>query len=885
MRSEIGMTVHLKDYKAPDYLVDHVDLSFELDSKRTRVVSVLTVRPNPAGNADAPLHFDGDGLTVVSVHLNGVQLDSTVAEIESGQLIIRNPPQIPFTLTTETLVDAAANLAFSGLYLSSGVFCTQCEAEGFRRITYFPDRPDVLSTYRARIAADHSHAPVLLGNGNPVETGALPEGRHYAVWDDPIPKPCYLFALVGGNLGALRDEFTTMSGRRVALGVYVEPGKEDRAAFAMDALKRSMKWDEDVFAREYDLDVFNIVAVSDFNMGAMENKGLNIFNDKYILASPETATDVDYENIEAIVAHEYFHNWTGNRITCRDWFQLCLKEGLTVYRDQEFSADQHSRAVKRIMDVRDLQSIQFPEDAGPLAHNVRPESYREINNFYTATVYEKGAEVIRVLKLLIGEDAFARGMQIYFSRCDGTAATIEDFLGCFSEASERDLSQFMRWYTQAGTPALSINTSYDSATKTFEVLLKQATSATPGQDRKLPFVIPVALGLVSEDGRQLKLDCPLSPDRAGANPQEIERQIFELNAPERRITFQNVASKPVLSALRDFSAPVKLDFDLGENDLLTLSAHDNNPYNRWNAAQTLAMRLLKQRTAELRNGRQSSDASRFCSALGPVLDNWHADPSFTAQVLSLPGENDIAREMAKDVNPDAIYEARRSLLVELGKYHEGLFQGILERAATEGAKHPDLKGAGFRALQNIALAILWHSQGDSQMALRQYQSAPNMTLRAGALAILARAGEAGRFALDDFEQRYKSEPLILDKWFAIQATVPGRQTLGKVERLMTHPAFSFTNPNRLRSLAGSFCGANPTAFNAEDGSGYRFLTRIVREIDSRNPQVAARLLGALSNWRRLEDVRRCAAQAALDELAQANGLSIDVRDILSRTLG
>jgi len=885
MRSETGTSVFLKDYKAPDYLVDHVDLLFELDAQKTRVFSRLKVQPNPAGKTGAPLQFDGDGLDVLIVRVNGSPLTAGEAEISADQLIIHNPPQTAFFLETVTQIDAAANLAFSGLYISSGVFCTQCEAEGFRRITFFPDRPDILSTYRTKIIALKSVAPVLLGNGNPVEQGELPDGRHFAVWDDPIPKPCYLFALVGGKLGVLRDQFTTMSGRKVTLGIYVETGKESRAVFAMDALKRSMKWDEDVFAREYDLEVFNIVAVSDFNMGAMENKGLNIFNDKYILASAETATDADFENIEAIVAHEYFHNWTGNRITCRDWFQLCLKEGLTVYRDQEFSADQHSRTVKRIMDARDLQSIQFPEDAGPLAHNVRPESYREINNFYTATVYEKGAEVIRVLKLLIGEEAFARGMQLYFERCDGTAATVETFLDCFAESSGRNLDQFMRWYTQAGTPTLAITTSHDPAAQTFRVTLRQTTAPTAGQSTKLPFVIPVALGLASKDGQEIKLDCAALPAPEGASAHETERQVFELNTSERKIVFRNLASEPVLSALRNLSAPVKIEIEQSEDDLLILSAYDNNLYNRWNAIQTLAMRILKKRTVEIRNGKKFADAARFCSALLPALRNWRTDPAFTAQVLSLPSENDIARDLAKDVDPDAIYEARCSLLAELGLFHASMLQEIYDEAAAEGANIPDLRGSGFRALQNTALGILWHGQDDSSRALHQYRSASNMTLRAGALTILARAGAAGHDALADFEQLFRNEPLILDKWFAIQATVPGRQTLGRVESLMKHPAFNYTNPNRLRALAGSFCSANPTGFNALDGTGYRFLTKIVQDIDGRNPQVAARMLGALSNWRRLEEGRRKAALAALEHLAQAEVLSVDVRDILLRTIG
>ena len=564
----------------------------------------------------------------------------------------------------ETLLDPAANTKLMGLYRSGSAYCTQCEAEGFRRITYFLDRPDVLSVYRVRLEADKAEAPVLLANGNLVDQGEAGKGRHYAVWEDPFKKPCYLFALVAGNLDKLSDSFVTKSGRKVDLGVYVEPGKTARAAYAMDALKRSMAWDERAYGREYDLDVFNIVAVSDFNMGAMENKGLNVFNDKYVLASPELATDDDYAGIEGVIAHEYFHNWTGNRITCRDWFQLCLKEGLTVFRDQEFSADQRSAPVKRIADVRTLKASQFPEDAGPLAHNVRPEVYHEINNFYTATVYQKGAEVIRMLKTLIGDDAFRRGMDLYFERCDGTAATIEDFLACFEASSGRDLTEFKRWYSQAGTPVVTFRTAYDESAATFTVEISQTLAPTPGQETKLPMTMPIALGLVDADGGDVKL---VSNDAA---PAELESGVFALSDEKRTLNFAGVRRRPTLSALRGFSAPVRIVDDLTEDDLTTLLKHDGDSFNRWQALQSLATRLMTRSVAEIRSGRAPAPANNFISAYGAILEDAIAgriDNAFAALALALPGEADLAREIGQDVDPDAIRTARESLRGAIGR--------------------------------------------------------------------------------------------------------------------------------------------------------------------------------------------------------------------------
>ena len=640
-----------------------------------------------------------------------------------------------------------------GLYRSGSAYCTQCEAEGFRRITYFLDRPDVLSVYTTRIEAERAEAPVLLSNGNKIAAGDVAgTTRHFAVWHDPHPKPCYLFALVGGDLGAVRDQFVTASGRKVDLAIHVEHGKEERAAYALDALKRAMAWDEQTFGREYDLDVFNIVAVSDFNMGAMENKGLNIFNDRYVLALPQTATDLDYASIEAVIAHEYFHNWTGDRITCRDWFQLCLKEGLTVFRDQEFSSDQRSRAVKRIADVRALRAAQFPEDAGPLAHNVRPQTYFEINNFYTPTVYEKGAEIIRMLKILIGAEAFRRGMDLYFQRYDGTAATIEDFIGCFAATSGRDLGEFMRWYDQAGTPKLAVTSHYDAAARTLTLDLAQSTAPTPGQASKEPLVIPIALGLVARGGGEIALKTHGPNEADGASAEEVRRGVFELCGPARRITFLDVAAAPVASLLRGFSAPVRVEFDLGDDDLLTLLHDDSDTFNRWQAAQTRATRLLIRSVAAIRAGAAPVEDAGFLAAIAGLIAGHAADPAFTAQAVALPSEADIAREIGENVDPDAIFAARKALRRQIGSGLAEQWLELYEKNAGQHAYSPDAASAGRRACRNIALDFL--AAGDPQVgserAMAQLQNANNMTDEIAALGVLALIpGEMREHALED----------------------------------------------------------------------------------------------------------------------------------------
>ena len=885
MRTSTGQPVRLADYRPPDFLIDSVELDISLDQRATRVVSTLTVRPNPQGRADSALNLDGDELAFVSAELDGQPLDPASFQADPSHFLLSQTPRRPFTLRIETRLDPSANTKLMGLYRSGSAYCTQCEAEGFRRIAYFLDRPDVLSTYRVRLEADRAEAPVLLGNGNLESAGdSETPGRHWAVWTDPHPKPCYLFAAVAGDLAHISDSFVTASGRKVALGIYVEPGREERAHYAMDALKRSMAWDEQAYGREYDLDVFNIVAVSDFNMGAMENKGLNVFNDKYVLASPETATDDDYANIEGVIAHEYFHNWTGNRITCRDWFQLCLKEGLTVFRDQEFSADMRSAPVKRIAEVRVLRAAQFPEDAGPLAHNVRPEVYNEISNFYTATVYQKGAEVIRMLKRLIGADRYRAGMDLYFARHDGEAATVEQFIACFAEASGRDLAQFMRWYSQAGTPRVAVRTAYDSGSQTYKVQIAQSLQPTPGQSAKLPMTMPLALGLVDPHGGEFVLH---SSDAA---PRELAEGVFELKDSERAILFRDVPRRPTLSFLRGFSASVTVDDDLSEDDLIVLSRHDSDNFNRWQALQSLATRVLLRSVKAIRAGRAPERNAGLIAAFGALIADareGRVDPAFAALAMALPGEADIARELGEDVEPDAIFAARKALRGALGRKHGPALADLYAQLSDSAPYSPDAHAAGRRALRNGVLSLF--ADGDVieglDLAQRQFADAHNMTDRLAALHVIAfNPNSAREHALDAFGRRYAMEPLILDKWFSVQAQIPERETLERVRGLMTNRGFSMANPNRVRALIGGFA-ANHTQFNRTDGAGYALLEEIVVGVDPANPQLAARLLTAMRSWRSLEAKRRSLGEAMLKRIAARPSLSPDVRDIVTRSLG
>ncbi|MEX0853571.1 MAG: aminopeptidase N [Bauldia sp.] len=868
--------VRLADYRAPDFAVDAVDLTIRLDPRRTLVTARLSLHRLAEA---AELALDGDELTLDSVALDGRPLAPDRYRAAPGKLVIREVPDGPFSVEIVTAIDPTANTKLMGLYRSGDTYCTQCEAEGFRRITYFLDRPDVLSVYTTRIEAERKTAPVLLANGNLTEAGDLGGGRHYAVWHDPFPKPCYLFAMVAGDLGVLADGFTTRSGRAVRLNIYCEHGKQARTAWAMESLKRAMAWDETAFGREYDLDVFNIVAVSDFNMGAMENKGLNIFNDKYVLADPETATDVDFAHVEAVIAHEYFHNWTGNRITCRDWFQLCLKEGLTVFRDQEFTSDMRSRAVKRIADVRTLKARQFPEDAGPLAHPVRPELYNEINNFYTPTVYEKGAEVVRMLKTVLGEDGFRAGMDLYFERHDGQAVTIEDFLAAFAEAAGADLRQFKLWYEQAGTPEVTAKGSYDARARTYTLTLGQSLPPSPGQPVKKPMHVPIRFGLVGANGDDQAFK---RPEGAG-----IAGDVIHLTEPSQTIVFHGVASRPVPSLLRGFSAPVRLSIDLPPADLLFLLRTDADPFNRWQAAQTLAMRTLIAASAATARGEPVACDAKLIDGLADVAENADLDPAFRAQVIQLPGEADIAREVGRDVDPDAIAAARNRVRALIADRVGGRLEGLFERLGDGRAYAPDAASAGRRALANAALDLMVanHGQAAIDKVVGRYRAADNMTDRSAALAILSGSALRERHAaLADFYQRYRDNPLVLDKWLTLEAMVPAVETLDRARELLGHPAFSMTNPNRIRSLVGSFASGNQTQFNRPDGAGYDFVADFVVDLDRRNPQTAARLLISFRSWRALESGRRALAERALRRVAAVDDLSPDSRDIVTRML-
>jgi aminopeptidase N len=879
MRTDVAQPIRLQDYRAPDWLIETVALDISLHPSKTRVRAKLTVKPSPRAGAPSALVLDGDELTLTGVSIDGKPLGAQSYTASPDALTILQPPQRAFVLEIETQLDPSANTKLMGLYRSSGTYCTQCEAEGFRRVTYFMDRPDVMATYTTRIEAERAEAPHLLANGNLIQSGEVPgTNRHFAVWHDPFPKPSYLFAMVGGDLGFIEDTFTTSAGRRIVLKIFVEHGKEARALYAMDALKRSMRWDETTFGREYDLDIFMIVAVSDFNMGAMENKGLNVFNDKYVLASPETATDTDYAGIEAVIAHEYFHNWTGNRITCRDWFQLCLKEGLTVFRDQEFTSDQRSRPVKRISDVRQLRAVQFMEDAGPLAHPVRPETYREINNFYTPTVYEKGAEVIRALKTLIGSEAFRNGMDLYFERHDGTAATVEQFVQCFADASGQDLGQFMLWYRQAGTPEVRATATYDERARTLTLDVAQSVPPTPGQPQKSPMVIPLRLGLLDANGDEIALVTADGKTPAGDR--------IVLTSARERFVFGGIDARPVISLNRQFSAPVNLTLDQSREDLSLLAARDSDPFNRWQALQSIAMRSLIANVAAHRQGKPLTHPGELTEAFRNVLNTPALEPAFAALAITLPGENDIAREIGSDIDHDAIFAARHAMRREIGKGLDADLTAAYARLTTRAPYSPDAASAGGRSLRNVSLDLLAANGAPDKidLAAQQFTDADNMTDRLAALATLSLHDVPARErAFAAFYDRFKDNALVIDKWFIIQASVPERETLARVRTLLSHPAFSLANPNRVRSLIGTFA-ANLTQFNRPDGEGYVFLAEIVQTLDPKNPQVAARLMTAFRTWRALEPKRRALAEAALKRVASTAGLSRDVADIAGRSL-
>ncbi len=880
MRTDTGEIIHLEDYRPTDFVLERVDLTFELDPSETKVEARLIFHRREGVDAGAPLVLDGDELKMTGLLLDQEEIPAANYDAAEKTLTIRELPETaPFEITITTELSPQTNTKLMGLYRTSDVYCTQCEAEGFRRITYFPDRPDVLAPYTVNIIADKATAPLLLSNGNYLGGAGMGDGRHFAAWFDPHPKPSYLFALVAGDLGVVEDTFTTLSGREVALKIYVEHGKEPRATYAMDALKRSMKWDEEVFGREYDLDIFMIVAVSDFNMGAMENKGLNVFNDKYVLADPETATDADYANIEAIIAHEYFHNWTGNRITCRDWFQLCLKEGLTVYRDHEFSADQRSRTVKRIAEVRHLKAEQFPEDAGPLAHPVRPVKYREINNFYTTTVYEKGSEVTRMIATILGADLFKQGMDLYFEKHDGQAVTIEDFVACFAEVSKRDLTQFSLWYHQAGTPLVSASTAYDAAKQTFTLSLEQMVPPTPGQSSKEPMHIPLRVGLLLEDGSEVKVT-----EAAGA---EVTGDVLHLVERKQTITFSNIPSRPVLSLNRGFSAPINLHFEQTSADRAHIARFESDLFARWQALNDLALPNLVAAAASAKADQPVECDAALIDALLAAAADETLEPAFRAQALALPSEADIAREIGSNNDPDAIHSGRQQIMTAIAEAGRQIFTTLVERAADTAAFSPDAASAGKRALRNAALSYLVYAENLPERAVHAFEAANNMTDLSQALTILAHrfpdTAETAK-ALATFKQRFAENALVIDKWFTIQSTIPGPGALDRVKALMSDPLFNGNNPNRVRALVGTFAFSNPTGFNRADGEGYRFLAKQILDIDPRNPQLAARILTSMRSWRSLEEGRAEHARNALREIAAAKKLSPDVGDIVERML-
>ena len=882
MRTTQGQAIHLKNYKNPEYMIGTVDLDIDLHPTKTKVKSKLSIIRQKKITPNTPLILDGDELKLISVVLNGKVLLEDDYDATPEQLIIKKLPKAAkFQLEIETEIDPTANTKLMGLYRSGGNYCTQCEAEGFRRITYFLDRPDVLAVYTTRLEADKAETPILLGNGNPIKKGSAGKGRHYAIWHDPHPKPSYLFALVGGDLGAIHKPFKTMSGRKVKLGIYVEKGKEGSADYAMDALIRSMKWDEQVFGCEYDLDVFNIVAVSDFNMGAMENKGLNIFNDKYVLGDQDTATDSDYANIEGIIAHEYFHNWTGNRITCRDWFQLCLKEGLTVYRDQEFSSDERSRPVKRIADVRGLKASQFPEDAGPLAHAVRPETYREINNFYTATVYQKGAELIRMLATIIGQEKFKKGIALYFKRHDGDAATIEDFLKCFEQAAKIDLTQFSVWYSQAGTPLLNISSKYDKPKGTLVLDVEQVTPSTPGQKRKQPVYIPQRIGLIGSNGKDIK------PDKVtGA---DFIDDVLHLTKRKHKIVFSGINERPVLSLNRGFTAPIEIDYRQSPSDLAFLAANDTDTFSRWQAYQNYASKLLLAGYRAIQAGKTVQIDAGFLEISKDILLDDKLEPAYRSTILSLPGEGDLAQIIGKNVNPDAISKSLSILKTALGKTFEPERKSVLKSLKSSEEFSPSAQEAGKRSLRNLVLAygVAGKSKSAQNDIISAYKKSNNMTERFSALRTIINyhpAKAEREKALADFYKRYQKNHIVLDKWFAVQATRPGTSTIATVRKLMKHQDFTFTNPNRFRSLIGMFSMGNQSAFNAANGKGYMLLADALIKLDKINPQTAARLLTAFRSYRSLEPSRQKLAEVALRKIEKSGELSRDTSDILARTL-
>jgi aminopeptidase N len=872
--------IHRQDYTPPPFLIERIDLDFDLGEEETRVGARLAVRRNPAAAAqDAPLVLDGEALVLRSIRIDGRPLRDSEYEAGASHLTVAGVPA-QFVLETEVAIRPQDNTTLSGLYKSGGMFCTQCEAEGFRRITWFLDRPDVMARYTATVRAEKARYPVLLANGNPVESGDLGDGRHFVRWEDPFPKPSYLFALVAGDLACLEDSFVTRSGRKVALRIYSHHPDIDKCAHAMASLKKAMKWDEEAYGLEYDLDIFMIVAVGDFNFGAMENKGLNIFNTKYILAKPETATDYDHAAIESVVAHEYFHNWTGNRITCRDWFQLSLKEGLTVFREQQFTEEVQSAAVARINEVRLLRGRQFQEDASPMAHPVRPDSYMTIDNFYTPTVYEKGAEVIRMMREIIGPDGYRKGMELYVQRHDGQAVTCDDFVQAMEDASGVDLTRFRLWYAQAGTPELEVGTAYDEAGRALTLSVGQRLAPTPGQPEKQPMHIPLALGLIDAEGQEVALQLPGEPI-----PNAAGTRLLDIKAARQEFTFVNLRTRPAVSLLRGFSAPVKLRAERSDEELQQLMAHDTEPVARWDAGQQLAVKLILGLVADRKAGRPLAVDPKFIDAFARTLDDEGiADKAFVALALTLPSEEYLGEHMAV-IDVEGIYEAREFVRATLGQALQERWRRTYETCRDEGPYRFTPDAVGRRSLKNLALYYLvgsGHADGQA-LCLQQLARGTNMTDSLAALADLDRVdADARAHALAAFYAKWRGEALVLDKWFATQATHRLPDTLDRVQALLADPAFDYRNPNKVYALIGAFAGGNPIAFHDAGGRGYRFVADQVLKLDPMNPQVAARIVGPLIRWRRYDEARQAQMRAELERIVKTPGVSKNVYEIAAK---
>jgi len=871
-------TIHRADYTPPAFLVDAVALDLDIRDGAVTVTANLSLRRNPAAAAGQPLSLDGVDLHTRSVAVDGVTLGTDAYRIDGEKLILATPPDAPFSLTTQVVIDPDANTALQGLYRSGGLLCTQCEAEGFRRITWYPDRPDVMARFHVGITADRGRYPILLSNGNLVESEDLPEGRHRTLWIDPIPKPSYLFAAVAGDLALVDGVFTTRSKRDVALRFWVEHGNEDQVPHALTSLQKAMAWDEQVFGLEYDLDVYNVVAVSHFNMGAMENKSLNVFNSKYVLAKRETATDDDFLGIESVIAHEYFHNWTGNRVTCRDWFQLTLKEGLTVFRDQQFSADMNSRALNRVKDVAGLRAGQFPEDSGPMAHPIRPDSYQEINNFYTATVYQKGAEVIRMIHTLIGADAFRKGMDLYFQRHDGQAVTCEDFVAAMEDASGVDLTQLRRWYAQAGTPKVTADWSHDPQAATFTLTLEQSTAPTPGQESKQPFHIPVAVGLLGADGGDLPLRL------SGENAASGTSRVLSLTETRQSFIFEDVAVAPVVSLFRGFSAPVTVAAPYSDADLAFLMGHDGDAVSRWDAGQKLAAKVLLQGVAQRAEERAVPLNDDFAAAWGRVLADAPRDPAFAVEALVLPSES-VLGEMMAIIDVEGLHAVRKATRKALATRYRAELAALHDRAPQDDL---DLSPSaiGERGLRNLALGLLAEVGGDDALARAesQFHNATCMTNQLAALDALMRLGaETAAPALEAFYQQWRDEPLVVNKWLGLQALADWPDVLERVQALLKHPAYDAGEPNKVYALIRGFT-ANQPWFHQASGAGYAFIADQTLAIDAKNPQVASRLVRSLIRWRRFDAGRQALMRAQLERLAGSASLSRDVGEIVGKAL-